>query len=106
MARKKTNKKKVNQKRKENGKGPYNKLVKFLKIAFHNDKIKAHKELKNKEKVEKKMEKKVNENIKKEEQVSEQDIEHLERYFSDSRDSSLESDDEPDPPSAAAAISV
>ena len=83
----------------------HNKLVKFLKIAFHNDKIKAHKEMKNKEKVEKKMKKKVNEKIKKEEQVLEQEIEHLERYFSDS---SLESDDEPDPdpPSAAAAISV
>ena len=49
------------------------------------------------------MEKKVNAKIKKEEQVSEQEIEHLERYFSDS---SLESDDEPDPPPAAAAISV
>jgi hypothetical protein len=49
------------------------------------------------------MEKKVIAKIKKEEQVSEQEIEHLERYFSDS---SLESDDEPDPPPAAAAISV
>ena len=101
MGKRKTQKKKLTRKEKKM-KQAHNKLVKFLKIAFHNDKVKAQKEMKNKKKVEKEMEKKVDEKIKKE-QVSEQEIEHLERYFSDS---SLESDDEPDPPSAAAAISV
>jgi hypothetical protein len=71
--------------------------VKFLKLAFRKDKMKAHKDLKKKEKLEKEMEKKVKE--KKKEQVSDREIEILEQYFSDS---SLESDDDQEPP----AISV
>jgi hypothetical protein len=46
MGKRKTQKKKLTRKEKKM-KQAHNKLVKFLKIAFHNDEVKAHKEMKN-----------------------------------------------------------
>ena len=100
MGRKKYAKAKLNKKEKQMKKA-HNELVKFLKLAFRRDKFKAHKELKKKQQAEKEMEEKVKE--KKKEKVLEREIDLLERYFSES---SLDSDEEQEPPAAAAAIPV